>query len=56
MQRRAAMDLSPCRFDTLEVDGFAGLNIEARRQRAIPAGVRWFSREDVQSHRTATTI
>src|ERR1700734_1844427 len=50
------MNLPPGGLDTLEMHGFAGLNIEARRQGAIPSGVSWFSREGVQGHRTATTI
>jgi hypothetical protein len=56
LERHAAMDLSTRRFDTLEADSVASLDIEARRESAIPAGVGWLSGKNMAAHRTATTI
>ncbi len=55
-ERDARMDLSASGFDALEVDGVAGIDLEARRERAIPARMRGGGIECVIGHRTETTI
>ena len=50
------LDLSASGFDALEVDGVAGIDLEARRERAIPARMRGGGIECVIGHRTETTI
>jgi hypothetical protein len=53
-RRHAGLYLSAAGIHALNIDRIAGLNSEARGERAIPNGVRWFRGKCVLRHGTVS--